>query len=126
MIKVSKYIKKKIKKSKLKEIFKITNTIEDYPNQKEVNQRIQKSNVKGTDSQVIQNIIEEIAIPLGFMDLLDIYKCHICEEANHLFLFISIEVRHTKNIYKSVCKKMENFFYEENYLNIDSATVFGY
>ena len=20
------------------------------------------------------------------MDLLDIYKCHICEEANHLFL----------------------------------------
>ena len=168
VIKVSKYIKKKIKKSELKEIFNIANTIEDYLNQKEVNQRIQKSNVKGTDSQVIQKIIEEIAIPLGFkdekkglfkkykdsglrpdfykkigekgilmevergktttnnMDLLDIYKCHICEEANHLFLFVPIEVSHTKNIYKSVCKKMENFFYEENYLNIDSATVFGY
>ena len=167
VIKVSKYIKKKIKKSELKEIFKIANTIEDYLNQKEVNQRIQKSNVKGTDSQVIQKIIEEIAIPLGFkdekkglfkkykdsglrpdfykrmgekgilmevergktttnnMDLLDVYKCHICEEANHLFLF-SIEVSHTKNIYKSVYKKMENFFYEENYLNIDSATVFSY
>lgn len=46
------------------------------------------------------------------MDLLDIYKCHICEIA--------------KNIYKSVCKKVENFFYEENYLNIDSTIVFGY
>ena len=60
------------------------------------------------------------------MNLLDIYKCHICEEANHLFLFVPIEVSHTKNIYKSVCKKVENFFYEENYLNIDSAIVFGY
>jgi len=37
-----------------------------------------------------------------------------------------IEVSHTKNIYKSVCKKVENFFYEENYLNIDSAIVFSY
>ena len=54
------------------------------------------------------------------------YKCHICEEANHLFLFVPIEVSHTKNIYKSVCKKVENFFYEENYLNIDSIIVFGY
>ena len=167
-IKVSKFIKKKINKSELKEIFKISNIIEEYLNQKEVNQRIQNSNVKGTDSQVIQKIIEEIAIPLGFkdekqglfkkykdsglrpdfykkigkngilmevergktttnnMDLLDIYKCHICEEANHLFLFVLIEVSHTKNIYKSVCKKVENFFYEENYFNIDSAIVFGY
>ena len=38
----------------------------------------------------------------------------------------SFEVSHTKNIYNSVCKKVENFFYEENYLNIDSAIVFGY
>ena len=67
-IKVSKFIKKKINKSELKEIFKISNIIEEYLNQKEVNQRIQNSNVKGTDSQVIQKIIEEIAIPLGFKD----------------------------------------------------------
>ena len=67
-IKVSKFIKKKINKSKLKEIFKISNIIEEYLNQKEVNQRIQNYNVKGTDSQVIQKIIEEIAISLGFKD----------------------------------------------------------
>ena len=58
-IKVSKFIKKKINKSELKKIFKISNIIEEYLNQKEVNQRIQNSNVKGTDSQVIQKIIEE-------------------------------------------------------------------
>ena len=67
-IKVSRFIKKKINKSELKEIFKISNIIEEYLNQSEVNQRIQNCNVKGTDSQVIQKIIEEIAIPLGFKD----------------------------------------------------------
>jgi len=133
-IKVSKFIKKKINKSELKEIFKISNMIEEYLNQGEVNQRIQNCNVKGTDSQVIQKIgkngilmeVERGKTTTNNMDLLDIYKCHICEEANHLFLFVPIEVSHTKNIYKSVCKKVENFFYEENYLNIDSAIVFGY
>ena len=67
-IKFSKFIKKKINKSELKKIFKKSNIIEEYLNQKEVNERIQNSNVKGTDSQVIQKIIEEIAIPLGFKD----------------------------------------------------------
>ena len=67
-IKVSRFVKKKINKSELKEIFKISNIIEEYLNQKEVNQRIQNSNIKGTDSQVIQKIIEEIAVPLGFKD----------------------------------------------------------
>ena len=67
-IKVSKFVKKKINKSELKEIFKISNIIEEYLNQKEVNKRIQNSNIKGTDSQVIQKIIEEIAVPLGFKD----------------------------------------------------------
>ena len=151
-IKVSKFIKKKINKSELKEIFKISNIIEEYLNEKEVNQRIQNSKVKGTDSLVIQKIIEEIAIPLGFkdekqglfkkyndsglrpyfykkigkngilmevergktttnnMDLLDIYKCHICEEANHLFLFVPIEVGTQKTYIKVFVKKLRIFF----------------
>ena len=67
-IKVSKFIKKKINKSELKEILKISKIIEEYLNQKKVNQRIQNSNVKGTDSHVIQKLIEKIAIPLGFKD----------------------------------------------------------
>ena len=48
VIKVSKFIKKKINKSDHKEILKISNIIEEYLNQKQVNQRIQNSNVKGT------------------------------------------------------------------------------
>lgn len=56
-IKVSKFIQKKINKSEFKEILKISNIIEEYLNQKEVNLRIQNLNVKGTDSQVIQKII---------------------------------------------------------------------
>jgi hypothetical protein len=60
------------------------------------------------------------------MDLLDLWKCHICEEANHLFLLVPIEVTHTKNIFNSVCNRMNSFFQIENYLNIDSVTVFGY
>ena len=60
------------------------------------------------------------------MDLLDLWKCHICEEANHLFLLVPIDVTHTKNIFNSVCNRMNSFFQIENYLNIDSVTVFGY
>jgi len=46
-IKVSRFVKKKIDKSELKEIFKISNIIQEYLNQKEVNQRIQNSNIRG-------------------------------------------------------------------------------
>ena len=136
-IKVSKFIKKKINKSELKEIFKISNIIEEYLNQKEVNQRIQNSNVKGTDSQVIQKIIEEIAIPLGFKDekqgLFRKYKDSGLRPdfykkigKNGILMEVERGKTTTNNMYKSVCKKVENFFYEENYLNIDSAIVFGY
>ena len=167
-IKISKYFKKKIRKEIKKEVLKIAQDIENYLNGQDVYRRIKKANTKGTSSQIIQEIIEEIATPLGFsdekqglfkkyedsgmrpdfykklkntgilmevergktttnnMDLLDIYKCHICEEASHLFLFVPIEVSHTKNIYKNVCKKVSNFFVKKNYLNIDSLIVFGY
>jgi hypothetical protein len=167
-IKVSRYFKTNINEKIKKEVLKTAKDIESYLDNKAVNDRIKKANTKGTSSQIIQEIIEEIAKPLGFtdekqglfkkysnsglrpdfykklgktgilmevergktttnnMDLLDIYKCHICEEASHLFLFVPIEVSHTKNIYKNVCKKVSNFFIKKNYLNIDSIIVYGY
>ena len=167
-IKVSRYFKTNINEKIKKEVLKTAKDIESYLDNKPVNDRIKKANTKGTSSQIIQEIIEEIAKPLGFtdekqglfkkysnsglrpdfykklgktgilmevergktttnnMDLLDIYKCHICEEASHLFLFVPIEVSHTKNIYKNVCKKVSNFFIKKNYLNIDSIIVYGY
>ena len=167
-IKVSRHFKTNINKKIRKNVLEIAREIENYLKNKEVYERIKKANTKGTSSQIIQEIIEEIAKPLGFtdekeglfkkysnsglrpdfykklgksgilmevergktttnnMDLLDIYKCHICEEASHLFLFVPIEVSHTKNIYKNVCKKVSNFFIKKNYLNIDSLIVYGY
>lgn len=61
------------------------------------------------------------------MDLLDLWKCHICTEANHLFLVIPIRDEAKKlNIFNTVCKRMSSFFVKENYLNINSLIIFGY
>lgn len=60
------------------------------------------------------------------MDLLDIWKCHICKEANHLFLVVPLSVSHTPNIFNYVVKRAEAFFNKDNYVNIDSISIFGY
>ncbi len=60
------------------------------------------------------------------MDLLDIWKCHICEEANHLFLVVPIQISHTPNCFNYVVRRLETFFKESNYINIDSVSIFGY
>ena len=60
------------------------------------------------------------------MDLLDLWKCHICEEANHLFLIVPLAVSHTSNIYNYVCNRIDSFFKEKNYINVDSVIIFGY
>ena len=61
------------------------------------------------------------------MDLLDLWKCHICSEANHLFLIIPIrDEAKGLNIFDTVCKRMSSFFVKENYLNINSLVIFGY
>ena len=67
-IKISKYFKKKISKEIKKEVLKTAQDIENYLNGQDVYRRIKKANTKGTSSQIIQEIIEEIATPLGFSD----------------------------------------------------------
>jgi len=64
------------------------------------------------------------------MDILDIWKCHICEEANYLFLIVPF-IRQKKNgsrdiIYKKVIDRLNSFFQKNNYINIDAVIVFGY
>ena len=54
------------------------------------------------------------------MDLLDLWKCHICEEANHLFLIVPLAVSRTPNIYNYVGNRVDSFFKEKNYINVDS------
>ena len=66
------------------------------------------------------------------MDLLDMWKCHLCESAHHLFLLVPNELRHNpvmtpKREYVAVTRRLETFFQPaENYVNVRTCWVFGY
>ena len=62
------------------------------------------------------------------MDIYDLWKCHICKEANHLFLFVPQSVSHTGKVYESSFKRIKSFFEpkEENFVNVKSICLFGY
>lgn len=63
------------------------------------------------------------------MDLLDLWKCHICENANFLFLIIP-KIRQTAKgrniIFETVERRMTTFFDMENYTNVDGVFIIGY
>lgn len=64
------------------------------------------------------------------MDLLDVWKCHICKTANCLFLIVPI-VRQTEKgkseiIFESVFKRLSVFFQLKNHINVDAVFLFGY
>jgi hypothetical protein len=64
------------------------------------------------------------------MDMLDVWKCHICAEANYLFLIVP-QIRQTKKekdetVYESVKKRLKSFFDKNNYINVDALFIFGY
>ena len=64
------------------------------------------------------------------MDILDLWKCHICDEANYLFLIVP-QFRQKKNnskdnIYEIVIKRIKSFFIQNNYINVDAVVIFGY
>ena len=63
------------------------------------------------------------------MDLLDVWKCHICPVANILFLIVP-NVRQTntrkENIYPRVFKRISSFYKKENYVNVDAIFLFEY
>jgi len=64
------------------------------------------------------------------MDLLDIWKCHICKEANFLFLIVP-QIRQTNKggetvTFNNVVKRLESFFEKDSYINVDAVFLFGY
>lgn len=64
------------------------------------------------------------------MDLLDVWKCHICNEANYLFLIVPI-IRQTEkggksNVFNNVNRRLKAFFEEGNEINVDAIFIFGY
>ena len=63
------------------------------------------------------------------MDLLDLWKCHICREADHLFILVPILVVRgygREGVYPRVVTRLATFFVPGNEINVLSAAVFGY
>lgn len=66
------------------------------------------------------------------MDLLDMWKCHLCDVAHHLFLMVPLALRHNdlmtpKREYASVVRRLGTFFDpQENYVNVRTCWVSGY
>ncbi len=64
------------------------------------------------------------------MDLLDLWKCHICEHAEYLFLLVP-QVRPAKKgsntrPFKQVKSRLGTFFMPNNYVNVEAVFLFGY
>ena len=64
------------------------------------------------------------------MDLLDIWKCHICKEADYLLLIVPI-VRQTNSgrttkTFDHVVNRINSFFREENFINVKGCFIIGY
>lgn len=65
------------------------------------------------------------------MDMLDIWKCHICRHANYLFLFVPNLLRHNnlesgRRVFNAVCDRLGTFFEKDNYIDIYALFIFGY
>lgn len=75
--------------------------------------------------------VERGKTTINNMDLLDLWKCHVCESAHHLFLMVPQELRQNpdmrpKREFNTVCKRMSSFFVARNYTNVRSLHIFGY
>ena len=65
------------------------------------------------------------------MDLLDMWKCHLCLHADHLFLFVPNDLKHNHNsstydCFKKVSDRLSPFFKKPNFVNVNSLWLFGY
>jgi hypothetical protein len=65
------------------------------------------------------------------MDLLDVWKTHLCSEAKHLFLMVPkirvTEKGGSQKIFNAVENRIETFFLDENKpIDVNSVHIFGY
>lgn len=75
--------------------------------------------------------VERGKTTINNMDLLDFWKCHLCEHANYLFLMVPLELRQNPSMpprreYATVVKRLSSFFVPRNYTNVRALFVFGY
>ncbi len=65
------------------------------------------------------------------MDLLDFWKCHICEHAAYLFLMVPQELRQNPTMrprreFAAVARRLESFFRPGNFTNVRGLVLIGY
>ena len=64
------------------------------------------------------------------MDLLDIWKCHVCNHADFLYLIVPKERRSENGAvikaFDNVVRRLSTFFEPKNYVNVEAVFIFGY
>lgn len=63
------------------------------------------------------------------MDLLDLWKTHICTSAHYLFLFVphfNARSGGRESVYPAVVKRLRSFYDENNLTNVHATFIFGY
>jgi hypothetical protein len=65
------------------------------------------------------------------MDLLDVWKTHICEEAKHLFLMVPnirvTEKGRDQKVFNTVENRISTFFLKDSYpIDVNTVHLFGY
>lgn len=75
--------------------------------------------------------VERGKTTINNMDLLDFWKCHICEYASYLILMVPSELRQNPTMsprreFAAVAKRLESFFVARNYTNVHGLALLGY
>jgi hypothetical protein len=75
--------------------------------------------------------VERGKTTINNMDFLDFWKCHICKDANYLFLMVPMTlVQNSKmkprNEFNTVINHLSPFFQQGNYTNVRGLSIFGY
>jgi len=64
------------------------------------------------------------------MDLLDLWKCHICSQAHFLFLIVPLERKSengtTIKAFEQANRRLATFFEPRNHVNVEAVFLFGY
>jgi hypothetical protein len=65
------------------------------------------------------------------MDLLDFWKCHICRVASYLFLLVPQSLQHNERMtpkkeFRTVQRRLSQFFEPGHYTNVRALCLFGY
>lgn len=75
--------------------------------------------------------VERGKTTINNMDLLDMWKCHLCSHADYLFLMVpqalvQNETMRPKKEYNAVVKRLSSFFMDGNFTNVRAVHIFGY